>query len=81
MLAGLLEGGLIALLVGHFSQHDALFQGAFQFADAVDLGFQTRAITADGLGLFRIVPKGRILDPSVQLIQFSKRDIPVKDAS
>ena len=81
LFTSLLEGGLVALFVGHFSQHDALFQGAFQFTDAVDLGFQTRAIAADGLGLFRVVPKGRIFDPSVQLIQFSKRDIPVKDAS
>ncbi|MNE93327.1 hypothetical protein D3C80_1911650 [compost metagenome] len=81
MFAGFLKGGFVALLVGHLGQHDAVVQIGFQRPNAVDLTFQARTITADGLGLFGIVPKGRIFDPSVQLIQFSKRDIPVKDAS
>jgi len=81
LLAGLFEGGFVAFLVGHVGQHDAVFKTCLQRTHAVDLGFQARAIAADGLGLFRVVPQGRIFDPSVQLIQFSKRDIPVKDAS
>jgi len=71
LFAGVFEGGFIAFLIGHIGQHDAFFQISLQRTDAVDLGFQTRAIAADSLSLFRVVPQGRILDPCIQLIELS----------
>jgi hypothetical protein len=69
------------LEVRHLGQHHPVFEVLLHRLDGVDLAFQLRAFAADGLGLFRPVPQGRVLDPCVQLIELSDGDVPVKDAS
>jgi len=44
-------------------------------------GAQAGALARDGLGFGGFVPKGRVFDPGIQLIELSKCGIPVKDAS
>ena len=48
---------------------------------ALDRGGQARAVAGDSLGGLGPVPEGRVLDPGVQLIEFAKGRVPVKDAS
>jgi len=81
LAAGLLEGGLVALLVSQFGVADGVGEVAFQALDGLDAGGQLGALAGDRLGGGRVVPQGRVLDPGVQLMQFSKRRFPVKDAS
>ena len=72
---------LVALLVRHLGIAHSVIQIADQAEDSLDLRRQTGAFTADGLGLGGIVPQARVFDPGVQLIEFSKRRIPVKVSS
>ena len=57
------------------------YNALLHLADGVDLGLKPGAVAAHRLRLLRPVPQRRVLDPCVQLIELSKRDIPVKDAS
>ena len=50
-------------------------------AGEIERSLVEQSAAGDGPGLVGPVPQRRVLDPGVQLIQFSKRDIPVKDAS
>jgi len=49
--------------------------------DGLDLGGQPGALAHHRLGVFRLVPQRRVLDPGVQLIELPKGRVPVKDAS
>jgi hypothetical protein len=79
--ARLFQRRLVAFLVGHFGEHDALLQPGFHLADGVDLRLEARTVARHGLGGLRVVPQRRVLDPRVQLIELPECDIPVKDAS
>ena len=67
--------------LGHFGKLDRIGSLALDNPDGLDLVGQPGALTAERLGLFGIIPEGRVLDPGVQLIETAQRDIPVKDAS
>jgi hypothetical protein len=77
----LLEAGLVALLIGQLGVAHGVGQVAFQALHGLHRGGQARALAAHRLRLVRLIPQRRVLDPGVQFIEFSKRDIPVKDAS
>ncbi len=81
LVASLIEAGFVTLLIGHFGQGQGVLQAAFQAAHRVDLTGQPLALAHQRLGLGRIVPQGRILDPGVQFIEVTEGWFPVKDAS
>jgi hypothetical protein len=77
----LFQAGLITLLVRHLGVAHGVGQVPLKRHNRLNLGGQPRPLTCQRLGDLGVVPEGRILDPGVQLIEFTKRDIPVKDAS
>ena len=79
--AGLLEAGLVALLVSQFGVADGVGQVPLDGVHGLDLAGQPGALAHHRLGLVGPVPERRVLDPGVQFVETSERRLPVKDAS
>ena len=79
--ARLLEAGLVTLFIGEFGVTDSVRKVTLKTDDRLDRARQPGTFATDRLGLFRSVPKGRILDPSVQFMQLTEGEIPVKVSS
>jgi len=79
--ASSLEAGFVTLFIRQFSVTYGVGQIPLEPKDGLNRGAQPGSLATDGLGFIGPVPKGGVLDPGVQLMQFSKRDIPVKVAS
>ena len=78
---GFLDDGRVAFRLAQLDQFDLVGQFAFDFPAGLDLGLQTRAFLKDALGLFGLVPKGRVLGLAGQLVEPFEGVLPVKDAS
>ncbi len=72
---------LVTFGFGHFDEFGGIGLLAVDSAGRADRRVEPGALAHHLLRLLLIVPQGRILDPGVQLIELSKGDIPVKDAS
>ena len=81
LAARLFQAGLIAFIVGHFGIAERIGQITLHRTHRLDLAGQPGAFAHQRLGGLRLVPERRILDAGVQLIKFSERRVPVKDAS
>jgi hypothetical protein len=69
--AGVLQQGFVALHVGQLGIFQRVFQAVFQNLHGLDASGQAGAFAGDGLGFRRAVPKGRVFDPGVQLIELA----------
>jgi len=81
LLAGVVQGGLVALHVGQFGVLQGVLELALQGLHRLDRIGQAGALAHDRLGVVRPIPQGRVLDPGVQFVEFTERGLPVKDAS
>ena len=75
------DGGGVILHLAKLDQRQRVVEFPFETGDALDLGFEPRALTHQLLRGFGIVPEIRPLREGVQFGETALSDIPVKDAS